>query len=47
MGNEEFARSCWVGAGSVEVEEEGDGGDWTKDWAVWKEEPEVEITLVR
>ena len=46
MGNEEVARSCWVSAGSVEVDEEGDGGVWV-DWAVWKEEPEVEITLVR
>lgn len=28
IDKEEFARSCWVGAGSVEVDEEGDGGGW-------------------
>ena len=47
MGSEELARSCWVGAGSVEVDEEGDGEDWVWDWAVWKEEAEVETMLVR
>lgn len=47
MGKEAFARSCGTGAGSVEVDEEADEGDWVCDWAVWKEEPEVETILVR
>ena len=34
MGNEEFARSCWVGAGRVEVDDEGDSEVWVWDWAV-------------
>lgn len=47
MDREEFARSCWGGAGSVEVDEAGDGGDCVWDCAVWKEEADVETTLVR
>ena len=29
------------------MDEEADEGDWLWDWAVWKEEPEVETILVR